>query len=216
MLLGFNPMGYYHNAYGLNQYLASRGYVVLSVNYRSGIGYGLDFREALDYGPGGGAEARDAIAAAHYLRARREVDPARIGVWGGSYGGYMTALSLARDPADYKVGVDFAGVHDWNLEWSRMEDTWDEDREMKARRLAYASSPMSDLSHWRAPVLLIQGDDDRNVDFRQTVQLTEDLRNRGVHVETLIYPDETHEWLLHSHWIQSYETTAAFLERYLR
>src|SRR6185312_8005463 len=72
MLLGFNPMGYYHNAYGLNQYLASRGYVVLSVNYRSGIGYGLDFREALDYGPGGGAEARDAIAAAHYLRARSE------------------------------------------------------------------------------------------------------------------------------------------------
>jgi dipeptidyl aminopeptidase/acylaminoacyl peptidase len=216
MLLGFNPMGYYHNAYGLNQYLVSRGYVVLSVNYRSGIGYGLDFREALDYGPGGGAEARDAIAAAHYLRARSEVDPARIGVWGGSYGGYMTALSLARDPADYKVGVDFAGVHDWNLEWSRMEDTWDEDLEMKARRLAYASSPMSDLSHLTAPVLLIQGDDDRNVDFRQTVQLTEDLRNRGVHVETLIYPDETHEWLLHSHWIQSYEATAAFLERYLR
>ena len=216
MLLGFNPMGYYHNAYGLNQYLVSRGYVVLSVNYRSGIGYGLDFREALDYGPGGGAEARDAIAAAKYLRGRSEVDPARIGVWGGSYGGYMTALSLARDPADYKVGVDFAGVHDWNLEWSRMEDTWDEDREMKARRLAYSSSPMSDLSHWRAPVLLIQGDDDRNVDFRQTVQLTEDLRARGVHVETLIYPDETHEWLLHSHWIQSYEATAAFLERYLR
>jgi dipeptidyl aminopeptidase/acylaminoacyl peptidase len=216
MLLGFNPMGYYHNAYGLNQYLASRGYVVLSVNYRSGIGYGLNFREALDYGPGGGSEAHDAIAAAHYLRARSEVDPARIGVWGGSYGGYMTALSLARDPADYKVGVDFAGVHDWNLEWSRMVDTWDEDREMKARRLAYASSPMSDLSHWRAPVLLIQGDDDRNVDFMQTVQLTEDLRNRGVHVETLIYPDETHEWLLHSHWIQSYEATAAFLERYLR
>ena len=216
MLLGFNPMGYYHNAYGLNQYLASRGYVVLSVNYRSGIGYGLNFREALDYGPGGGAEARDAIAAAHYLRARSEVDPARIGVWGGSYGGYMTALSLARDPADYKVGVDFAGVHDWNLEWGSLDDTWDQDREMKARHLAYSSSPMSDLSHWRAPVLLIQGDDDRNVNFTQTVQLTEDLRNHGVHVETLIYPDETHEWLLHSHWIQSYEATAAFLERYLR
>ena len=75
---------------------------------------------------------------------------------------------------------------------------------------------MSDLSKWRAPVLLIQGDDDRNVAFAQTVQLTEDLRNRGVHVETLIYPDETHEWLLHEHWVQSYEATAAFLERYLK
>lgn len=216
MLLGFNPMGYYHNAYALNQYLASRGYLVLSVNYRTGIGYGLDFREALHYGPGGGAEARDAIAAGRYLRSRADVDPARIGVWGGSYGGYMTALSLARDPEDYRVGVDFAGVHDWNLEWPHLVDTWDVDREQALRKEAYASSPMSDLSRWRAPVLLIQGDDDRNVVFSQTVQLAEDLRARGVHVETLVYPDETHEWLLHRHWVESYEATAAFLMRYLR
>lgn len=216
MLLGFHPMGYYHNAYALNQYLVSRGYVVLSVNYRSGIGYGLDFREALDYGPGGGAEARDAIAAGRYVRRLPGVDPSRIGVWGGSYGGYMTALSLARDPEDFKVGVDFAGVHDWNLEWRRLIETWNEDREMEARRLAYRSSPMSDLSRWRAPVLLIQGDDDRNVAFAQTVQLAEDLRARGVHVETVVYPDETHEWLLHRHWVESYEATAAFLMRYLK
>ncbi len=216
MLLGWHSMGYYHNAYGLNQYLASRGYVVLSVNYRGGIGYGLDFREPLNYGPGGGTEMRDAIGAAHYLRSRADVDASRIGVWGGSYGGYMTAMSLARDPTDYKVGVDFAGVHDWVIEYNRMIDTWDEDREMAARRVAYASSPMFDLSKWRAPVLLIQGDDDRNVVFSQTVQLAEDLRKRGVHVETIVYPDETHEWLLHQHWIDSYEATAAFLERYLK
>lgn len=216
MMLGWHPMGYYHNAYALNQYLASRGYVVLSVNYRSGIGYGLDFREALDYGPRGGTEGRDAIAAARYLKTRPDVDASRIGAWGGSYGGYMTAMSLARAPESYKVGVDFAGVHDWNLEYDRIIDTWDEAREMAARRLAYSASPMSDLSHWRAPVLLVQGDDDRNVVFAQTVQLAEDLRKRGVHVETLVYPDETHEWLLHEHWVQSYERTAEFLERYLR
>jgi len=216
MLLGFHPMGYYHNAYALNQYLASRGYIVLSVNYRGGIGYGLDFREAIGYGPGGGTEGLDAIATGRYVKTLPGVDTARVGVWGGSYGGYMTAMSLARDPEDYKVGVDFAGVHDWNLEWRHLIDTWNEDREMAARRVAYASSPMSDLSRWRAPVLLIQGDDDRNVAFAQTVQLTEDLRDRGVHVETLIYPDETHEWLLHRHWVQSYEATAAFLMRYLR
>ena len=216
MLLGWNPMGYYTNAYALNQYLASRGYVVLSVNYRSGTGYGLDFREATAYGPEGGSEARDIEAAVTYLRGRSDVDARRVGVWGGSYGGYMTAMSLARFPDAFAVGVDFAGVHDWNLEWNRMIDTWDQSKEMAARRLAYASSPMSDLSRWRAPVLLVQGDDDRNVAFAQTVQLAEDLRNRGVHVETLIYPDETHEWLLHEHWVQSYEATAAFLERYLR
>ena len=216
MLLGWNPMGYYANAYALNQYLASRGYIVLSVNYRSGVGYGLDFREALNYGPAGASETHDIAAAINYLKSRSDVDASRMGVWGGSYGGYMTALSLARFPSDFKVGVDFAGVHDWNLEWSRWVDTWDESREMAARRLAFASSPMSDLSKWRAPVLLIQGDDDRNVAFAQTVQLAEDLRNRGVHVETLIFPDETHEWLLHDHWVKSYEATAAFLERYLK
>ncbi len=216
MLLGWNPMGYYSNAYALNEYLASRGYVVLSVNYRSGVGYGLDFREAPGYGPGGASEAHDIAAAIAYLKTRGDVDASRVGVWGGSWGGYMTALSLARFPKDFTVGVDFAGVHDWNLEYSRMVDTWDEDKEMAARRLAFASSPMGDLSKWRAPVLLIQGDDDRNVVFSQTVQLTEDLRDRGVHVETLIFPDETHEWLLHKHWVESYEATAAFLERYLR
>lgn len=216
MVLGWNPMGYYTYAYALNQYLTSRGYVVLSVNYRSGIGYGMNFREALDYGPSGATEARDIGGAVAYLKSRPDVDPGRLGVWGGSYGGYMTALSLARYPDDFRVGVDYAGVHDWNLEWRRFIDTWDETREMQLRRLAYASSPMSDLSKWRAPVLLIQGDDDRNVVFSQTVQLAEDLRARHVPVETLVYPDETHEFLLFRDWVGSYEATAAFLERYLR
>ena len=216
MVLGWNPMGYYTYAYALNQYFASRGYVVLSVNYRSGIGYGMNFREALNYGPKGATEARDIGGAVTYLKSRADVDAKRMGVWGGSYGGYMTALSLARYPNDFKVGVDWAGVHDWNLEWRRFVDTWDETREMEARRLAFASSPMSDLSKWRAPVLLVQGDDDRNVVFSQTVQLAEDLRARNVPVETLVYPDETHEFLLFRHWVDAYEATAAFLERYLK
>lgn len=216
MVLGWNPMGYYTYAYALNQYLVSRGYVVLSVNYRSGIGYGMNFREALQYGPQGATEARDIGGAVAYLKSRPDVDSKRMGVWGGSYGGYMTALSLARYPNDFAVGVDWAGVHDWNLEWRRFVDTWDEAREMQARRLAFASSPMSDLSKWRAPVLLVQGDDDRNVVFAQTVQLAEDLRARHVPVETLVYPDETHEFLLFRHWIDAYEATAGFLMNHLK
>ncbi|HEV2448296.1 MAG TPA: DPP IV N-terminal domain-containing protein, partial [Candidatus Sulfopaludibacter sp.] len=90
MLLGWHYMYYYSNAYALNQYLASRGYVVLSINYRSGIGYGLNFREALNYGPSGASEYNDVQGAGVYLRLRPEVDPARIGAWGGSYGGYLT------------------------------------------------------------------------------------------------------------------------------
>ena len=89
MLLGWHHMYYYSNAYALNQYLANPGYIVLSVNYRSGIGYGLNFREALNYGANGGSEYNDVLGAGLYLRSRPDVDPARIGVWGGSYGGYL-------------------------------------------------------------------------------------------------------------------------------
>jgi hypothetical protein len=72
---------YYHNAYSLNQYLASQGYVVLAVNYRGGIGYGLEFREALEYGPRGASEFKDALGAGLYLQQRADVDPDRIGLW---------------------------------------------------------------------------------------------------------------------------------------
>lgn len=122
MLLGWHYMRYYSNAYAVNQYLASRGYVVLSVNYRSGIGYGLDFREALNYGPTGASEFNDVLGAGTYLRGRPDVDPKRIGIWGGSYGGYLTALGLARASDMFAAGVDFHGVHDWNIEnrnWTR-------------------------------------------------------------------------------------------------
>ncbi len=114
MLLGFHYMYYYSNAYALNQYLASQGYVVLSVNYRSGIGYGMNFREALNYGATGASEFNDVTGAALYLKSRPDVDPARVGLWGGSYGGYLTALGLARASNLFAAGVDFHGVHNWN------------------------------------------------------------------------------------------------------
>ncbi|MFQ5818076.1 MAG: S9 family peptidase, partial [Terriglobia bacterium] len=115
MLLGWHYMGYYHNAYALNQYLASRGYVVLAVNFRSGIGYGMEFREALNYGAHGASEFNDVMGAGLYLRNRPDVDPNRIGLWGGSYGGYLTALGLARASDLFAAGVDLHGVHDWNV-----------------------------------------------------------------------------------------------------
>ena len=114
MLLGWHYMDYYHNAYGMNQYLASLGYVVLAVNYRSGIGYGLNFREAINYGASGASEFNDVLGAGLYLRTRPDVDPKRIGLWGGSYGGYLTALGLARASDLFAAGVDFHGVHDWS------------------------------------------------------------------------------------------------------
>ena len=208
MLLGWNYRSYYHNAYAFNQYLANKGYAVLSVNYRSGIGYGLNFREALNFGSTGASEYNDVEAAGRYLRARADVDPARIGVWGGSYGGYLTALALARASGVFRAGVDLHGVHDWAVEYDIPPTD-------PAAKLAFDSSPMAFLDGWRSPVLLIQGDDDRNVKFNQTVILADALRKRKVTVEELIFPDEVHEFLLYRHWREAYEAADRFFDKYL-
>ncbi|HJT88471.1 MAG TPA: alpha/beta fold hydrolase [Bryobacteraceae bacterium] len=209
MLLGWHYMSYYTNAYALNQYLANQGYVVLAVNFRSGIGYGLDFREAPRFGAAGASDYGDVQAAGEFLRARADVDPARIGVWGGSYGGYLTAMALGRDSSVFHAGVDLAGVHDWALEY-------DIPATDPAAKIAFDSSPMAFLETWRSPVLLVQGDDDRNVKFAQTVILADALRKRGVTVEELIFPDEIHDFLLYRSWLAAFQDAARFLDRYLR
>jgi dipeptidyl aminopeptidase/acylaminoacyl peptidase len=216
MLLGFHYMDYYSNAYAMNQYLASKGYVVLAANYRSGIGYGMKFREALNYGADGASEFNDVMGAGVYLRTLPEVDGAKIASWGGSYGGYLTALALARASDLYAAGVDFHGVHDWNLEMPTFVPSYDpREREQIARR-AFESSPMSSVNTWRSPVLLIHGDDDRNVPFAETVQLVEALRKHKLEFEELIFPDEIHGFLLQRSWIKAYGAAADFLDRKLK
>jgi dipeptidyl aminopeptidase/acylaminoacyl peptidase len=215
MLLGFHYMEYYSNAYAMNQYLASLGYVVLSVNYRSGIGYGLDFREALNYGAAGASEFNDVQGAGLYLRGRADVDPARIGVWGGSYGGYLTALALARASDLFAAGVDLHGVHDWNIELGNWNASYNPNADPQAARLAWESSPLASIKTWRSPVLLIQGDDDRNVQFRQTVDLAAALRAQGVYFEQRVFPDEIHDFLLHRSWLTAYGLGADFFHRKL-
>ncbi len=213
MLLGWHYMEYYSNAYAMNQYLASKGYVVLSVNYRSGIGYGLNFREALNYGADGASEFNDVLGAGVYLRSRPEVDGTRIASWGGSYGGYLTALALARASDLYAAGVDMHGVHDWNLELPTFVHSYDPRERPDTARVAFESSPISSVSTWRSPVLLIHGDDDRNVPFAETVQLVEALRKQKVDFEEIVFPDEIHDFLLRRDWVRAYRAGAEFLDR---
>jgi len=219
MLLGWHYMDYYNNAYAMNQYLASIGYVVLSINYRSGIGYGMDFREAVNQGASGASEYHDVEGAGLYLRDRADVDAAHIGLWGGSYGGYLTAMGLARGSDLFKAGVDFHGVHDWNaLRGSAAAPAGtlaaEAAREDAAHR-AFEASPMASIKTWRSPVLLIHGDDDRNVAFSETVTLVGALRAQGVYFEQLILPNEIHGFLRHASWLLAYHRAADFFKRKL-
>jgi dipeptidyl aminopeptidase/acylaminoacyl peptidase len=215
MMLGFHDRSYYHNAYAMNQLLALQGFVVLSVNFRSGTGYGMEFREAIDYGATGASEFRDVLGAGLWLKGRPDVDPESIGLWGGSYGGYLTAMGLSRASDLFAAGVDVHGVHDWNVGIATFRPDFTPLDDPEAGRLAFESSPMATVDGWRSPVLLIHGDDDRNVRFLETINLVEQLRKRDVHTELLVFPDEVHSFLLHRNWIRSYEATADFFGRML-
>ena len=220
MLLGWHMMGYYANDYSLNQYLAQRGFVVLAVNYRLGPGYGFDYHFPPKAGQRGAAEYQDVKAAGLYLQSLKEVDPDRVGLYGGSYGGYLTAMGLAHDSALFKAGVDIHGVHDWiqafglkNL-FTRKHYEMPADAQ-QALDIGWTSSPVSAVKGWKSPVLFITGDDDRNVRVDQTVDLWRRLHDTGVHQETLILVDETHSLQLHANVLKANEATAEFLERFL-
>jgi dipeptidyl aminopeptidase/acylaminoacyl peptidase len=216
MLLGWHYRDYNHRVYAFHQYLASRGYVVLSVNYRSGTGYGMEFREALNYGAHGASEFNDVLGAGLYLRNRPEVDPDRIGLWGGSFGGYLTALGLARASDLFAAGVDLHGVHNWNVVIRNFHPSYDPLKQPEFARRAFESSPMAYIKDWRSPVLLIHGDDDRSVPFSETVDLVEALRQQGVEVEQLVFPDEVHAYSLHARWLEAYRAAADFFDRQLK
>ncbi len=217
MLLGWNYSDYYSNAYALNQFLASKGYIVLSVNYRLGIGYGREFHHPKGGGAQGASEYQDIKAAAQWLRRQPNVDPQRVGIYGGSYGGYLVALALARNSDLFAAGVDIHGVHDQTVNRSAPQTLRDPygsppDAE-RAMRVAWRSSPVASIATWRSPVLLIHGDDDRNVRFSQTVDLVRRLAAAGVPYEEIVIPDDTHHFLLHANQMRVNAATAAFFDR---
>jgi dipeptidyl aminopeptidase/acylaminoacyl peptidase len=220
MLLGWHYSDYYTNAYASNQYLASQGYAVLSVNYRLGIGYGFDFHRAPNSGAQGAAEYLDVKGAADYLRTLPQVNASRIGIYGGSYGGYLTALALARNSDLFAAGVDIHGVHDWTADGGRRFGGTDwryekTDRE-KAADVAWQASPVASMATWKSPVLLIHGDDDRNVRFSSTVDLARRLSGAGVRYEEIVIPDDTHHMMRHANWLLVDRATAEFFDRTLR
>jgi dipeptidyl aminopeptidase/acylaminoacyl peptidase len=202
MLLGYQYRHFYHMAYAINQYLANQGYIVLSVNYRGGIGYGKDFRNAPKRGAQGNSEYQDVLAAGQYLRNRPDVDTRRIGIWGLSYGGVLTAQALARNSDIFAAGVDMAGIHLWG-------------NSLDPASISYQSSAISHIDKWKSPVLLIHGDDDRNVAFSQTTGLVQLLRAHDIPHELIVFPDDVHDSLLFHRWLTAFKATDDFFKRHL-
>ncbi len=202
MMPGYHYMQFYHWAYAYNQWLADQGYVVLSINYRSGIGYGKAFRNAVGTQARGNSEYQDVVTGAEYLQGRADVDPARVGIWGLSYGGLLTSQALARNSDIFVAGVDLAGVH---LYGNSIDST----------NLAYQSSAISSIDKWTSPVFLVHGDDDRNVDFSQTIGLVQLLRARNIYYELTVVPDNVHESLIHKDWIDTFGKMGIFLKKFV-
>lgn len=202
MLPAYHYMQFYHWAYAFNQWLQSQGYVVLSINYRGGIGYGQSFRRARDTNARGNSEYQDVLAGAYYLQSRADVDSTRIGIWGLSYGGLLTSEALARNSDIFRAGADLAGVH---LYGNSLDST----------AVSFQSSAAAHVDTWTSPVFLEQGDDDRNVDFSQMIGLVDLLRAHNVYYELTVMPDETHELLIHSKWLKVFGGIGDFFHRFV-
>ena len=202
MLPAYHYMQFYHWAYAFNQWLADQGYIVMSINYRSGVGYGRSFRQAPGTEARGNSEYQDVVAGGKYLQSRPDVDASRVGIWGLSYGGLLTSQALARNSDMFVAGVDLAGVH---LYGQSLADT----------ALSYRSSAISAIDTWKSPVFLLQGDDDRNVDFSQMIGLVQLLRAHNIHYELTVIPDDQHESMIHSNWVTTFEKMGDFLRRFV-
>jgi dipeptidyl aminopeptidase/acylaminoacyl peptidase len=223
MMLGFHNRWEYALDYAANQYLVSRGFIVLSVDYRLSVGYGQAFQFPDNAGPRGASEYRDILAAGLYLQSRPDVDRNRIGIWGASLGGYLTALALGRNSEVFAAGVDVHGAHDrvaaittTQMAHALAGDGVTDADLRQALKVQFESSPIAAVPTWKSPVLMIHGDDDRIVEFKQTIDLKRRLEDKGVHVEELVLPDDVHDSLLWRNWVSSISAMSKFFEKTLR
>ena len=201
-------------------YFLGRGYFVLDVNYRSGTGYGLNFREPESYGGRGAGDVDDFIAAAEYLRTNvPEIDPDRMVIYGHSYGGHIVSNVLARSDV-FAAGIDSAGVGDWVVE---MEKDFNEvlqfniPQRLELERLAHESSAISKIDEWGdEPILFLHGDNDSSAAMQQSLELYLALQRRGKDVDALIFPGEAHGILLRRNQIRYIRRIEDFLDRRLQ
>jgi len=213
--LAWHP-GYYRMYYAMSVYLAQQGYVILTPDYRGSSGYSRDWATGVSRDLGGG-ETQDVNAGADYLKTLSYVDPDRIGIWGLSYGGFMTMQSILADPKLFKCAINAAGVGDWET-WTtggmilgRLGETPVTDPGLYDR-----SAPVKHLDKLATPLLILQGTNDANVPFWETLKVIDILEKLGKPFDMAIYPGEIHffrrAFVLRDAWKRSED----FFDHYLK
>jgi dipeptidyl aminopeptidase/acylaminoacyl peptidase len=201
--------------------LASRGFIVIAPNFRGSTGYGRAFEEA-DHMDLGGGDLKDVVAARQFMIDTGYADPKRIGMTGGSYGGFMTLMALSKTPDLWAAGVDEYGVIDWRDLWHHTDLADQQYLEsylgdpMKNAAAYEASSPATYVKDVAAPLLVLQGDDDTTVTKDQAEKVVAALKANGRTVESHFYPGEGHGFFKREDQIDALERTVAWFEKYLK
>jgi len=215
---GWHPLRAYSVFYGFHQYLLQRGYVVVTVDYRGSIGYGREFRQG-QYLDLGGGDLEDVLSAIRYLRRVDDIEIGRIGVWGISYGGFLTLHALTQAPTAFDAGINVAGVADW-ADWAvDPGGLWIEGRMGSAQANAEIyrrSSPIHFVDRVSRPLLTLHGTADSSVPVLQAFRLTDALIRAGKRPEVMFYPGEQHVFVRDAAWRDAFQRVESFFDRTLR
>lgn len=201
--------------------LASRGFIIIAPNFRGSTGYGKAF-QAANYDDMGGGDLKDVIAAKQFLVQSGYVDPKRVGIFGGSYGGFMTLMAIGKAPDEFAAGVQWFGIINWRTMYRDMDEvlkaylrslmgTPEENPEGYDR-----ASPLTYIANAKAPLLTIQGDNDIRVPRGQAQEVDDILKAKGNTVETVFYPAEGHGFRKRENQLDSLKRTVDWFERYLK
>ena len=200
---------------------ASRGYVVIQPNFRGSTGYGKAFQDG-NVKDLGGADLKDTVAAKHFLVDSGYVDAKRVGIFGGSYGGFMTLMAIGRAPDEFAAAVQWFGIINWRTMYR------DQDEELKAYQRSLlgtpesdpkvydAASPLTYIRAAKAPLLTIQGENDIRVPRGQAQDVHDILKAKGNVVETIFYPAEGHGFQKKENQLDTLTRTVAWFDTYLK
>jgi dipeptidyl aminopeptidase/acylaminoacyl peptidase len=201
--------------------LVSRGYVVIAPNVRGSTGYGMDFQKA-NYQDLGGADLKDEVAGVDFLKATGYVDAKKVGIWGGSYGGFMALMAIGREPTIWAAAVDEYGIIDWYTMLQHSDPYLQEyvktllGDPVKDKAVYEAASPIKYIRKERAPLLVLQGEKDIRVPREEAEQVVSILKAEGRTVEAVYYPEEGHGIIKREHQVDELTRSIAWFDRYLK